>query len=413
MLKFLSTDKGVDFEYQQDKGINNKWVMNSLKENQEVQIASRIFSFQINDLLLYEENIQDIDGDDHVFRFKFGTYQGDYLRIPGRVLNSKNDLLIGREVTLKRSIFAAERNISIFGWISKLLEHSDPIVIGGNRPDSIPWSVFEELIKKFPNTGELNRYAGSRVQTILAQYLNGMKDVRSSYEKNLNKSSSSNKITELKINIDELKKAEIEKYIFIQKMIKDFLKTKQNLSENEWQKLMLNFLLLLFPKYIKILEKITVYDHYTNSQKIIKRQIDVGLVDANGNLDIIEVKKPFDDKIFRKGKYRDNSIPTAELSGSIMQAEKYLFHLSKWGVAGEKKLTETYASILPNGMKIRISSPKAIIIVGRDEIAGAKMSDSELLDFEVIKRKYANVMDIITYDDLVRRLDNTIAALKI
>ena len=39
------------------------------------------------------------------------------------------------------------------------------------------------------------------------------------------------------------------------------------------------------------------------------------------------------------------------------------------------------------------------------------MTGGQLLDFEVIKRKYANMMDIITYDDLLRRLNNTIVAL--
>jgi len=141
------------------------------------------------------------------------------------------------------------------------------------------------------------------------------------------------------------------------------------------------------------------------------RYIDIALVDANGNLDVIEVKKPFDDKILRKSLYRGNSIPTSELSGSIMQAEKYLFHLSKWGVKGENILTTKYANELPAGMRIRISNPKAIIIVGRDQIGGANMTGSQLLDFEIIKRKYANMMDIITYDDLLRRLNNTITAL--
>ncbi|MGT2492077.1 Shedu immune nuclease family protein [Cupriavidus basilensis] len=167
----------------------------------------------------------------------------------------------------------------------------------------------------------------------------------------------------------------------------------------------------LFPKYIKVLENITIHDYYSDPGKKTNRYIDIALVDANGNLDVIEVKKPFDDKILRKSPYRGNSIPTSELSGSIMQAEKYLFHLSKWGVKGETTLTTKYATELPTGMRIRISNPKAIIIVGRDQIGGANMTGSQLLDFEVIKRKYANMMDIITYDDLLRRLNNTIAAL--
>ena len=60
-------------------------------------------------------------------------------------------------------------------------------------------------------------------------------------------------------------------------------------------------------------------------------------------------------------------------------------------------------------MKIRIANPKAIIIVGRDQISGAAMADGHLLDFEVMKRQYANMMDIITYDDLLRRLDTIVA----
>ena len=67
---------------------------------------------------------------------------------------------------------------------------------------------------------------------------------------------------------------------------------------------------------------------------------------------------------------------------------------------------------VPPGMSIHISNPKAITIVGREQIGNADMTPQQQLDFEVIKRKYANMMDIITYDDLLRRLDNTILALE-
>ncbi|MEY9746509.1 hypothetical protein ABIF65_005883 [Bradyrhizobium japonicum] len=96
-----------------------------------------------------------------------------------------------------------------------------------------------------------------------------------------------------------------------------------------------------------------------------------------------------------------------------MQAEKYLFHLSKWGVEGERQLTKKYASVVPNGMQIRITNPKAMVLLGRDKRADgtSALTDEQLFDLEVIKRKYSNMMDILTYDDLVRRLDNVIASL--
>ena len=114
------------------------------------------------------------------------------------------------------------------------------------------------------------------------------------------------------------------------------------------------------------------------------------------------------------GTLPDNSIPAKELAGSIMQAEKYLFHLSKWGVAGEKKLTAKYADQLPPDMKIRITNPKAMIILGRDrrKDGTSALEPGQQLDLEIIKRKYANMIDILTYDDLLRRLENIISALR-
>jgi hypothetical protein len=407
MLNFEITATGIDLEYEGDQRGTNEWVWKDLTSKGAVGV-SRVFTFELTDLLNHPTPTQDFDN--YVYRFRFGTFEGDYVKIPAKILDTKNDVLISRDVTLKRTIFAAERHVSIFGRLSALIENSDPIVIGGKRPGAIPQDVFEELIKKFPNTYELDRYADARVHTILSEYLDGMKDARGRYEAYLNKKKTTlTGITKLDLSV--LKKLEIEKYKLIRDMITDALATKQDWSEGEWQKLMLSFLLLLFPKYIKVLENITIHDFYSDPAKKVDRYIDIGLVDTNGNLDVIEVKKPFDDKILRKSLYRGNSIPTSELSGSIMQAEKYLFHLSKWGVKGEETLTKRYSADLPTGMKIRISNPKAIIIVGRDQIGGAEMTGSQLLDFEVIKRKYANMMDIITYDDLLRRLNNTIIAL--
>ena len=143
------------------------------------------------------------------------------------------------------------------------------------------------------------------------------------------------------------------------------------------------------------------------------RFIDICLIDAGGSIDVIEIKKPFDDVLLSRGLYRGNSVPTKVLSGTIMQAEKYLFHLSKWGVEGERQLTKKYAHMLPNGMQIRVTSPKAMILLGRDKRTDgtSALANDQLFDLEVIKRKYSNMMDILSYDDLVRRLDNVIASL--
>ncbi|NLJ74133.1 MAG: DUF4263 domain-containing protein, partial [Firmicutes bacterium] len=49
-------------------------------------------------------------------------------------------------------------------------------------------------------------------------------------------------------------------------------------------------------------------------------------------------------------------------------------------------------------------NPGALIIMGREN----KLTPAQLKDFEVIKRKYKNVIDIITYDELLARLKHII-----
>ena len=213
----------------------------------------------------------------------------------------------------------------------------------------------------------------------------------------------------------EMLQFELQKYQFIRKTVKDWLDGSETRCERDWQQLLVSFLLLLFPKYVAVLRNITIRDDYSKPDKITPRYLDIALVDSSGHLDIIEIKTPHKVSLFARGDYRDNRVPSRELSGAIMQAEKYLFHLSKWGLKGERKLTDTYRSELPEGLDIRITNPRAIIMLGRDQQAdGTDLTAAEQrLDYEVIRRKYANMMDIMTYDDLLRRLDNTISALRL
>lgn len=157
-----------------------------------------------------------------------------------------------------------------------------------------------------------------------------------------------------------------------------------------------------------MLENVHIKDFYSRADKVTDRYIDLTLVDANGNIDIIEVKKPFANGLLSRSDYRGNHTPRAELAGAVMQAEKYLFHLNKWGQPGEREIYEKRKSELPDGLKLKITNPKAMILLGRDN----DFSGEQRLDFEIIRRKYANMIDIMTYDDLLRRLENIIAMMR-
>ena len=56
--------------------------------------------------------------------------------------------------------------------------------------------------------------------------------------------------------------------------------------------MIIKLILLVFPKYVAVLENVEVADFYSSQQRTTKRRIDLCLVDASGNLDVIEIKRP-------------------------------------------------------------------------------------------------------------------------
>lgn len=410
MIVFRVTNESIMLDYKpEDQG--GAWLVSQLKLGNAR--LSKVFYVTKDDLA---GDLQEWDDDsfaDQSFSFRIASKDGAYFRIPGRIFNIDKDVLIApADIELKRKTFAAERDISIMRRLARFYAPGAPIKLGGPDEDAIPAALYETMLKRFPNTMEVNRYAEARVATILEGFLDPLKDVRREYEDYLSKRGSvlgADALPQI-----ELLQSEIAKFEYVRNVIAGLLSSGHNRSEADWQRLIVPLLLLIFPKYIAVLEKVRIEDHYYAPGDRTRREIDVALVDANGNLDIIEIKKPFVNAILARAEYRNNFIPAKELGGTIMQAEKYLFHLAKWGVDGERRITQRYASKLPTDFTINITSRKAIILIGRDQAVGssAALSARQLLDFEIIKRKYANMVDIMTYDDLLRRLDRIIASLK-
>lgn len=409
MAEYKISRSGVVLEYRATLQ-GNAWVMEQLKTG-EVEI-SQVFTFIPDDLIEKPTQEQIEDDFPFVYRFRLATAGATHHHIAGRKFGIDQDVLIAESgVEWRRRLFVAERNISIFKRIAKLIPDAEEIVIGGTRDDAIPIDVFEDLIARFPNTYEIDRYAEARVTSIIGEYIEPERDFRAQYEAYLSKRKSPR--SDVPLQAKELLTTEIEKFKFVRDTLKAWLKSGDK-SEDQWQKQVLAILPLIFPKYIAAIEKVPVEDRYTTPGKVIHREIDIALVDVNGNIDVIEIKKPEPDILLRKTLYRGNYVPTGALSGTIMQAEKYLFHLSKGGPASEDKITKKYGALLPPKLRNRITNPKAMCILGRDrkDNGHSAFDDGQLADLEVVKRKYANMIDIITYDDLLRRLDNILASLK-
>lgn len=387
MISFEKRNNDLILIYEDDMNGDASWVYNSFKSQNYANIT--VFKVTPDDLLA------EFDEDElyaHL-KFKLGEKSGSYFRINRDKFKSalNNNLFIHESITLNRKTFIAHSKISVINKIDNIL--NDDLYIGGDHPEALPAKVFKKLQDNFPNTTELAKYAEARVDSVVSSYLETKKDYEDAYNKYL-----SNKPSRTGEDIQQRYfKVEIDKYQSILAKLNQMIQKEDEYTESQWQKELLDIILLLYPKYIYVFTEAPVKDSYKNTT----RNIDYLLVDSTGNVDIIEIKKPFDKCIVTERTYRDNHIPLRELSGTVMQIEKYIFHLSKWGKKGEDKLTEKYKDIIGDDFKIKIINPKGIIIMGRTE----GLSSNQIDDFEVIKRKYNNIIDIMTYDDLINRLN--------
>ena len=83
--------------------------------------------------------------------------------------------------------------------------------------------------------------------------------------------------------------------------------------------------------------------------------------------------------------------------------------MNKMGISLKKKITKDRQSELPPNLEIKIANPKGFVILGRTD---SNMDVEKKLDLEVIKKKYANIIDILSYDDLCDRLERIIEKFK-
>ena len=399
MIKIVKKDNQLLLIYESDRYNDVRWLDEKLKQNGSVSLR-HVFNLTSAELL---SKPADLDQEDERI-FLLGVLNDDYYKVRKEILNLKYDMLLSKEIKISNKTFIANRDISIFSKIDELI--NEPIIVGGVADSAIPIETFDELLANFPTTTELTHYAKVRINRVLKDYLGTMSDAQMKLDSFLNKK----KTIRNPSKIDFIKDYESKKFEYVHDEINAMLKEVEvnpsAYKESDWQRQITEFILLLFPKYIAVLEKVHIKDFYPKGCKTqTKREIDLMLIDFNGTVDIIEIKRPEPHQLLsKKPGSRGNYTPSSSLSEAIMQVEKYLFHLSKWGRQGEEDILTKRKSELPPDFEIRITNPKGILILGRDK----DFTEDQRFDFEIIKRKYANIVDIMTYDDLLFRLNNII-----
>ena len=377
------------------------WVHRKLQEKGEVVIKGT-FHFSDEHLVAHDQ-LPFEDGafveaglgnpdypDDPWMAFRIGSSDGDYFSLDSTVLDINVPVLLSKDAPVTWRWFSAERHVSILAVIAELKPRR--IVIGGSEPDAIPLFEYEKLIDQFPTAYEIRRYVQARVSTVVRQYSDAKVDAEAKLNAYVNKRVKAKGKDLLK----PVRPAEIAKYEFLLDQLQQMLDSEDGYSEAAWQKEILQIVCLLNPKYIAAFPEVEILD----TDSATKRFLDFLLVDASGNVDVIEIKRPFATGLVTSATYRDNHIASRDLSGTVMQIEKYLRHLNRWGPKGEDALRKQIGDKLPPDFQIKITNPCGVIIIGREK----GLTHAQLRDLEVTRRHYKHIADIVTYDELLRRL---------
>ena len=389
-MEFIREDNFLLLKYSPQNG--TKWIRERFKNNKKIH-PKRTFHFTSDDK--YSDTEDEVYNNEASMTFILARKEGDYYKFKNEVLGLESELYMHEDIEFEKKQFVASKKVSVFRKFDKLVEGDIRI---GDGIDDLPIKVFYELVDNFPNYYELRKYTLARIGNIIREYLNVPTDAKAKYEKYINKKHSNTYNEEILSIIAE---PEIKKYTLILEKLENMLEKEEAYSEKKWQKKILEILKIIYPKYIEVFEEVSIRD---NSSETYKR-VDYLLLDSNGNVDIIEIKKPFDKSILHSTLYRGNHVPCRDLSGTIMQVENYIYLLNQWGIKGEEKLRDKYSDKLPDDFKINIVNPNGIIIMGREK----RLNEEEKNDFEIIKRKYNNIVDIITYDELINRLKRIIS----
>lgn len=385
-MKIIKEEKQLNFLYNPYLG-NVKWLVESLNDDEPFSVAGT-FNLQKGDIVNLDEN---------TILFKIGKRIDDYYNISNRILGTNYNVFIYKDVDVDFKMIACSKNKNVFEFIDEVRETKDDIYIDGPK-NTLSYDDFKNIIKQFPNSYEKELYNKARISQVLENYFDNINN----YSKKLDSYREKKRYT--KFSSKTLyTDYDIVRYERILAKLKKMLSEEEKYTENEWGKEIAQIILILFPKYINYHEQVKVMMSLKTSRKKTEK-LDFMLVKSDGCIDVLEIKKANDICIISNSCDHDNHYATSSLSKVTMQLEKYLFNIIRDSLNFEKDINDNYAKYYENGFKIKVVNPKGIIIMGSSKDLNSK----QLLDLEIIRKMYSNIVDIYTYDDIVKMLENII-----
>lgn len=389
-ISFERRDGELILKYEPDFGVGD--ILKRLKNKEKLWIKR---TFKVRRELLRAGGKNEFED---CLCFKIGTVDEGYSCIDSEVIETVHKFFFSNDIKLTNKMFVAYQNISILRKIDDVIERD--LYIGGDweKLGGISAEVFQQLVRIFPKTTELKRYTEYRIANCIKEFLPECDKFKGIYEKHIEKKRNTLKPIQLDTNIE----IEAAQFKTVRDELTEMLNCAYGYGEKAWQDKIHKVLRLLYPQYILFTREIVFKgcDGYD-------KQPDYLMVDANGFVDVLEIKKPDVQLLTKQASYRNNYVPVREFSGAIQQIEKYIYCLNS--VDGNKEvIKKKLAGLLPNSVTIEILNPKGILLAGRSK----EFNEQEMRDFELIKRQYKNIADIMTYDDLLMRVNNIAAALE-
>lgn len=391
-MKFTFDEKIIVLNYSPINGVDiETWPLSEFNKEEIVKIKN--FMFSKRDILQY---------DDYTIKFIFGRKEKEHYKILAEIVNCKNNIMISNPSILNEVNLITGKYKNIFQSIENARKTQSDLIIGGSNCN-ISNEDFTNLLNKFPKSYEIIRYYENRVDILLSNYFEDTLNNSEKYNNYMNKRNEGLKIR----SISEIKKTDIFKYEYILKILQENILKCSSISEADWKKFIAEVLLLLFPKYINYHQE--VYVKLMSDDRGKKREfLDFMLVNSNGNVDLLEVKKPDCATIISSTSDHNNYYATNSLSKACMQLEKYIYNLNRNIENSELEFKKKYGNQYEDDFNFRIMNPRGIIIAGYS----LGYNKKQLNDLELIKRMYFNIVDIYTYNDLIQMLERIINQLK-
>jgi hypothetical protein len=396
-IEFLIHNAILIMRYSPDFGSNN--IRQRLDTNEEIRLKNSFYLKAKNEYIIEG---QDDEVNEETFLFNIGDLVDNYYRLDKEIFSTKNNFYISKEIKILPKLLIANRNISILKKIDNLVNHDVYITTDETeyKPGYLPYTAFLDLIYMFPNSTELTKYTNSRIALILKNYFDDLGDVGPAYERYLNRRS--NKEVRVNSTTSMLRPLQLSLFQGAYEIMQEMLKRADAYSEQHWQETVCEIVRMIYPKYI-----LAKREQFEGDDGRHRKKPDFLLIDSGGFVDVLEIKKPNNQRLMTKTEYRNNYVADRDLSGAIVQIEKYVLCLNHGGKSIEQKFQRNLQSELPTGIKIRIAGPQGMLLMGRSK----GLSEEQLFDLEIIKRQHKNVIDIMTYDDLMDRIENIIKQL--